>query len=300
MEIIKSVDELSDLLKLDKKLINWLIYGEKSKQYSQFEIKKSNGNIRTIFNPVFSLKVIQRWILEKILYDHPISRYSYGFKRDSGSPILHCLEKHRNNTYFLKIDIKDFFPSIDFKRVLYIFATIGFDKTISYALTRLCTYNDMLPTGAVTSPYISNLVCRKLDSRISTYCNKRDIVYSRYADDLIFSNNNRNDLKRIFNFVKSIIEDEGFAINETKTRFITPKSRKKILGLNIDNNCVYAPRELKRKVRAMTFYSIKNNDLKTRKELEGYVAFIESIEPNYRDRFDKYYEKVKNKFGINN
>ena len=51
-----------------------------------------------------------------------------------------------------------------------------------------------------------------MDIRIAGYCNKRDITYTRYADDLIFSCDNRDMLRKIYGMIKKIVEDEGFVV----------------------------------------------------------------------------------------
>uniref|UniRef100_UPI003FA42189 reverse transcriptase domain-containing protein n=1 Tax=Enterocloster clostridioformis TaxID=1531 RepID=UPI003FA42189 len=69
----------------------------------------------------------------------------------------------------------------------------------------MCVVDDELPQGAVTSLYLANLICRKLDLRIAGYCNKRNIVYTRYADDLTFSCDFRELLRKIYGMVKKIV-----------------------------------------------------------------------------------------------
>lgn len=93
---------------------------------------------------------------------------------------MYCAEKHKNNLYVFKLDLKDFYPSIKREKVYYAFANIGYNADVSNLLTNICVVDDELPQGAVTSPYLANLICRKLDLRIAGYCNKRNIVYTRY------------------------------------------------------------------------------------------------------------------------
>ncbi len=87
----------------------------------------------------------------------------------------------------MKIDLKDFFHSIDKSKIFYLFKGIGYNSLVSNILTNLCTYEERVPQGAITSPVISNLVCKKLDYRLSGVASKRGISYTRYADDMYFS-----------------------------------------------------------------------------------------------------------------
>ena len=64
-----------------------------------------------------------------------------------------------------------------------------FPRGVRILLTYLCTYNEFLPQGAPTSSYISNLVMRDFDEEIGSFCEKNNISYTRYSDDMTFSGN---------------------------------------------------------------------------------------------------------------
>lgn len=103
------------------------------------------------------------------------------------------------------MDLKDFFPSVKREQVFNQFLQLGYNTYASNLLTNICTLDGSLPQGAVTSPYLANLVCFKMDIRIAGYCNKRDITYTRYADDLVFSCDNRDMLRKIYGMIRGII-----------------------------------------------------------------------------------------------
>lgn len=189
------------------------------------------------------------------------------------------------------MDLKNFYPSVKRGRVFNQFLQLGYNTYASNLLTNICTLNGSLPQGAVTSPYLGNLVCYKLDVRIAGYCNKRDITYTRYADDLIFSCDNRDLLRNIYGIIKKIVEDEGFKINENKTRFLTPKVRKEIIGVTVNEGTIKAPKEMKRMIRAMIHYVIESGDYSNNDKIRGYVAYIDSIEKKYKNKVIKYIEK---------
>lgn len=216
LPMLTCFDDLVKEVSLSEKLVYWLTKRDAEGRYKTFFIKKKDGNKRKINAPSLALKIVQRWILENILYKIKTSQYSYGFKRDirKGSPLVYCAEKHKNNLYVLKLDLKNFYPSIKRESVCYIFKNVGYNADISNLLTNICVVNDELPQGAVTSPYLANLVCRKLDFRIAGYCDKRNIVYTRYADDLTFSCDDRELLRKIYGMIKKIVEDEGFCLNQ--------------------------------------------------------------------------------------
>ncbi|WP_027400035.1 retron St85 family RNA-directed DNA polymerase [Anaerovorax odorimutans] len=288
LPILTSFQDLVEQLRLTDKKVYWASSNHIIDKYNTFYIKKSNGNKRRIDEPKYSLKIIQRWVLENILYKIKVSPYSYGFKYTEGSPLVACSNKHRLNLFVLKMDLKDFYPSISKEKVYFQFLNIGYNTKVSNLLTNICTYNNSLPQGAVTSAYLANIVCRKMDYRIAGYCNKREIAYTRYADDLIFSSDNRELLHNTYGMIEKIITDEGFTLNKDKTTFMSPKNHKKVLGITINDNQVKAPKKLKREVRAKIHYQIATCDYSEQMKTKGYISYINSIEPNYKEKVTKY------------
>ena len=292
LPLMESFEDLVRYLRLSERLVFWLVSSD-SNRYTVFRIPKSSGDFRIIHSPVYSLKIVQRWILDNILYKIRISPFSFGFCVDGkGSPLVRVAEKHKNNLYVLKIDIKDFYPSISRQKVYNQFVNIGYNSCIASLLTSLCITDDCLPQGAVTSAYLANIVCRNLDYRIAGYCNRRDIVYTRYADDLTFSCDNRDALKKVHGMVKKILLSEGFSINSKKTMFLSPKVQKRVLGITINDNSIKAPKELKRLVRSMVYNSFLTKDYSCNDRIKGYIAYIDSIEPNYISKIKKYIKSL--------
>lgn len=292
LPVLTCFEDIVKEVRLDANLIYWLTKRDAYGKYKTFYIDKKDGTQRKINAPVLSVKLFQRWILENILYKIRTSQYSYGFEKKMGSPLVRCAEMHKNNLYVLKIDLKNFYPSIDRKRVFGEFVNIGYNDEVSDLLTNGCVLDDKLPQGAVTSAYLANLICRKLDSRIAGYCNKRNIVYTRYADDLTFSCDDRELLKRAYRMVKMIVEDEGFALNQKKTIFMTPKCQKRVLGITINDNLIKAPRETKRMIRAMLHYAVATGDYSMNNKIRGYIAYVDSIEKAYKKKCISYLVKL--------
>lgn len=294
LPMLTCFDDLVKELSLSGKLVYWLTKQDAEGRYKTFFIDKKNGEKRKINAPSLALRIVQRWVLENILYKIKTSQYSYGFTKGkrNGSPLVYCAEKHKNNLYVLKLDLKNFYPSIKREKVYYAFLNIGYNADISNLLTNICVVDDELPQGAVTSPYLANLICRKLDLRIAGYCNKRNIVYTRYADDLVFSCDDRELLRKIYGMVKKIVEDEGFCLNQKKTVFMTPKSHKEVLGVTINDSLIKAPKEIKRSIRAMIHYEVVTGDYTMNDKIRGYVAYIDSIEKNYKDKCISYLQKL--------
>lgn len=292
LPIFSDIETLAEEVRLTEKLVFFLTKEDAEGRYKEFSIPKKDGSTRHIAAPCVSLKLMQRWVLQNILYKVRVSQYSYGFNRSGkGSPLVRCAERHRNNLYILKMDLKNFYPSINRQRVFKQFLQLGYDTYAANLLANICTLHKKLPQGAVTSPYLANLVCYKMDMRIAGYCNKREITFTRYADDLTFSCDNRESLRNIHGMIKKIAEDEGFMVNEKKTQFMTPKVHKKILGVTVNDGLIKASKKIKKDIRAMIHYQIITGDYSDNELIRGYIAYVNSVEENYRKKILKYIEK---------
>lgn len=83
--------------------------------YISFDIPKKNGDFRTIYEPSNLLKTVQRNILKNILEEMKISKYASAYQK--GISLVDNVKVHINKSIILKLDIKDFFPSINFNMV---------------------------------------------------------------------------------------------------------------------------------------------------------------------------------------
>lgn len=292
LPMMKSFKDLVQNLRLSTRLVAWLA-SSSPQRYKTFYLTKKDGSERRIDAPTRSLKLVQRWILDNILVKIRVSPYSFGFKSgEKGSPLVKCAEKHKNNLYILKLDLKNFYPSIKRQRVYYAFLDLGYNSSVANLLSKICAKDDFLPQGAVTSAYLANLICRDLDYRIAGYCNKRDIIYTRYADDLTFSCDNRETLHNSLFTIRRIIEGEKFKLNTNKIHFMTPKCRKSVLGITLNENSLKAPNEMKRMIRSVIHYQIATADYTDNDKIRGYISYINSIEGTYKTQIVSYIKKL--------
>lgn len=291
--IINDFKHLAEQLSLTQELLYFLTY-KKQHCYTQKEIPKKDGTSRTLYVPHLALKVVQRWILKEILEKINVSYQAMAFVPKKNGLRVNA-EYHKKNIFILEMDIKNFFGSIQEKQVFQLFCKIGYNTDVSAVLANLCTYEDVLPQGAVTSPYIANLVTYHLDVRLNGLCSRKDIVYTRYADDLSFSSNNRTKLNSIEKIVKYIVKEEGFEINEKKTRYLSNDVKKTITGITINNEEVHVDKALKKKIRAMIFNSIVNKDYTRNDKIKGSIAYVDSIEKGYKDKILNYIIQITKK-----
>lgn len=285
----------------------------KKKKYKKIFIPKKDWTKRLLQVPVFKLKNAQRLILKKILYSKYsellISNVTWFIpnKWIKDNALFHVWKK-----YILKIDIKDFFPSISQDRIYWLFRKeFNFDHENSMYLSSLCTHNNQLPQWAPTSPMLANLIARFLDYRViwllKTYNqdNELNLTYSRYADDLTFSFNKKINVNIFINYVISILLEEWFYPNYKKISLIWQWKQQRVTGV-IVNTTSSVWRKYYKTFKSI-FYNIKKSwftwemlrwneknenkviDVNKFKQiLKWYLCFIRDISPIYYDKLNKF------------
>lgn len=111
---------------------------------------------------------------------------------EPGTSIKDNAENHCGRPVVIALDVKDFFPSLKYSRVLALFRRYTETENAAVMLAKLCTLYGHLPQGAVTSPHISNLLLHDLDFTLKLYALDHNLEFTRYADDLTFSGNPDN------------------------------------------------------------------------------------------------------------
>jgi RNA-directed DNA polymerase len=236
------------------------------KRYQSFTIKKKSGADRTIHSPIKGLKSILRslnFILQCIYEPHEAAT---GFVLEKS--IVDNAKKHVGHHYVLNMDLKDFFHTFDRNRVkmgfLYEpFNMNGEKEPLAFLLASLCTHpfefdgeeKTVLPQGSPTSPTLTNILCKKLDRRLTGLANRFGATYSRYADDITFSSPHNIYTDQVFNKeLKRIIEeDQKLVINPKKTRLQKTEYCQEVTGLII-NDKVNVRRRYVKEIRMWLYY----------------------------------------------
>jgi RNA-directed DNA polymerase len=279
------------------------VINSNSKHYRRFKIPKRKSGFREITAPYPALLECQYWIYENVLKGIEIHPCAHGFTFNKS--IITNSSFHINKPHFLKIDLKDFFPSIKIQRVIFIFRKLGYSNKISFYLARLCCHNNELPQGAPTSPIISNIIAKQLDIRLLSFAKKMNLYYTRYADDLAFSGNKIN--TKLIEYISNIIKDCGFEDNGDKTILQTYKGKRVLAGVSIADTEIKLPRSYKRKLRQeihfIREYGLTSHILKLKirhpnylQSIIGKVTFWLNIEPNCKFALESlsYLKKLEN------
>jgi len=317
---IQTVGELAQWLEVTPGELDWYadLKGITSKSanprlahYHRRIFVKRSGGIRLVEAPKRRLREIQRAILRGMLdriSPHPAA---HGFVK--GRSIHTFVAPHIHQHVVLKMDLRDFFPSLVCARIQSFFRMAAYPETVADLLGGLCSTSVSksfwnthplaasseeveesrllysrrhLPQGAPTSPALSNICAYRLDCRLSGLAQSADAHYTRYADDLAFSGGTRfaRSAEGFATHVAAILAEEGFAAHHRKTRVMRPGVRQHLAGMTVNRRANIPRRDfdrLKATLRNCARHgpSTQNRDGHSsfRQHLEGRVAFVESV-----------------------
>ncbi len=295
---ISSLQSLSDHTSLSPGLL-YKLATLNTRFYYRFELPKKLGGTRTIRNPSRDMKAVQAWILRNILDNAQVDQAATGFRK--GFSVAHNAAPHVRNGYLLCTDIEDFFHSITYQKVFTVFRSFGYRPSVAHLLSSLCTCDGALPQGGVTSPALSNIVCIKLDRRITGFVGRRNIAYTRYADDLTFSCMTPNRLIGIMPTIRHILEDEGFTLNQAKTRAMGPRQRRRITGLVVGDGLAGVGKQRKRYLRAVIHHLMMGQpDADKSAHLQGWLGLLNSVDKTGLKQLRDYATALSARHGVAN
>jgi RNA-directed DNA polymerase len=267
-------------------------------RYKVYTIPKVSGGERVIQHPAREVKFLQRWVVSNIFRYAPIHLTAMAYRR--GRNVRDNAIRHAQSRFFLKLDFEDFFPSIRSHDVTTILAQVS--STLPFALTtddpnivvKIVTRYGQLPIGAPSSPAISNSVMYGFDDAMSHLAHQYSCIYSRYADDIVFSTNIPYVLGEVLREVRQYLAVHtlpALRINEGKVVFNSKKRRVRITGLVIDcSNTLSVGRSEKRKIKALVHrFSTSRLDVERATYLKGYLGYVKSVEPTFVNALENKY-----------
>lgn len=272
-----------------------------SHRYKTYRIAKRTGGSREISHPAMELKSLQRWIADNILSKLPVHDSVYSYRIGRG--IRDHAELHKKQNYLVRIDFKDFFPSITAKDVtrLLIENRVKLPPLITAEdvryICKIVCRNGRLTIGAPSSPAISNAVLYSFDKHWSRVCIQRKIIYSRYADDIYLSTNIPNILGPTFSEIRNDLASREWpklAINRRKVVFTSRKHNRNVTGLTLTSDRrISIGHDKKRMLRSLV-YKFAQGELSVKdvSYLRGYLSYVKSVEPNFIAKLRMKYDSA--------
>lgn len=271
--------------------------------YVQFAIPKRNGRRRIIMAPKTRLKAIQRQLNEQLVSRLPVSEHAHGFRR--GRSVRTGAEPHVGRGVLLKMDLKDFFPSVTYGRVRGLLIAGGYGYPIAATLAVLMTESERQPVqledrlvhvpvgqryciqGAPTSPGLCNAICLRMDRRLAGLARKYGWSYTRYADDMTFSGDSDESLCDIRRLARQICRDEGFEVHPDKTRVMRRGRRQTVTGVTVNDVAGLSRRE-RRQLRAV-IHRLNNPSADrpatmSEAQLRGQLAWLNMLNPEQAEQ----------------
>lgn len=260
---LQSRQDVANLLEVsDKQLVYHLYIEFPRKKYTTFAIPKKSGGSREILAPDSALKIIQQKLNQVLQAAYEPKPSVHGFVE--GRSIVSNAKVHARRRHIFNVDLKDFFPSINFGRVRGMFMAPPYNRNaiVATVLAQICCFNNHLPQGAPTSPTVSNMICARMDAQLQQLAKRHKCTYTRYADDITFSTTRRllpsaiatisNETGRVEvgDELASIIRSNGFEINERKVRLLGRGRRQEVTGL-VTNLFPNVQRRYVRQIRAI-------------------------------------------------
>ena len=227
--------------------LTWWVYAlREDRRYTRFEIaRRGGGEPREILAPIKPLKDIQRRLATELskYYEPPLAVHGYV----EAKSIVSNASIHQDQRWVFRADIQNFFPSINFGRVYGLFKAFPFEypQDVASLLAQICCFENALPQGAPTSPVVSNLICRSLDSQLTRLARSERCFFTRYADDLCFSTNRATfppniasvdelGVLKASDALTHAVHSNGFQLNQSKTRRMHRTQRQRVTGLVVN------------------------------------------------------------------
>jgi len=308
LPVLRTSQDLAAAIGVSLARLRWLTFHRKGAtlvHYHRYQVPKKGGGMRAISAPKPTLSVAQQWVRLAILERLTVEPEAHGFVRDRS--VMTNAAPHVGRPVVVNLDVRDFFPSITFRRVKGLFRKLGYGEHVATVLALLCTEPPrlavevegrvyhvalgarQLPQGACTSPGLTNAICRKLDRRLAGLARRHGFTYTRYADDLTFSGDASDALGPLLKSVRGILRGEKLEEHPAKTRVMRRGRRQEVTGVTV-NDKLGVGREYVRELRAILHNAARhglesqNRDRHAdfRAYLRGRVEYACMVDPSRR------------------
>lgn len=204
---------------------------------------------------VYQYKSDENYILKFISYqlykyDYIFSNNLYSYRKTTG---VKCAIKRLpsingiNNMYGYKVDISNYFNSINIDILLNILSNTLYDDENLYNLLKQLLVNPYViyngniikeekgvMGGVPISAFLANLYLIEMDKYF--YDNK--IIYFRYADDILIFSNSKDELERYIQVLKNYLVKYKLSVNPDKEKYYNPHDEIEFLGFSFRDGII--------------------------------------------------------------
>jgi len=219
-ESIRNIASLARALKTSESELQ-IMASVANKSYSI--VPPPIGTTREIFNARPRLKAIHQKIKDELLGKVYFPNYLTGSIK--GRDYVTNAKLHTNKKILICEDVKKFFPSVTAEKVYDVWLSFfGFSVEVARLLTQLTTKDESLPQGAIPSSYLANLILWRDEPLLHAKFASREIVYSRYVDDMAMSasrNLDEKELSQLIADVYGMLRRNGLCAGRKKHEIFT-------------------------------------------------------------------------------
>jgi len=288
-------------------------FPDTSTKYDKFYIPKHSGGIREINAPMKDLADLQREIVSVFTHILKIKAHNNAFAYVPGRSTKDALIRHKNNKskWFLKMDVKGFFPNCDkvfiLKQFNQVYPLYLIEDSVLSRIIDVCLLDGGLPQGAPSSPLITNIIMLPIDYILNHKLfnfNKSHYCVTRYADDILISNEYHFNYRDIVKVVEDTFkkQEAKFVLNDKKTRYASSAGRNWNLGLMYNNQGnITVGHKRKKRIKNAMYAIIKDNcetitwSITDAQIVVGELAYLQQIEP---DALKEHISKLEKKYNV--
>lgn len=237
---ITSIKSLCSALDITEDELKSAINLPPCERYTKSEVPKANGKVRTVHNPHKLIRKIQRRINTRLF--NPKSQgsgvvewpyYLFGSIPNDKDPVdpidrdyIACARQHCLAQSVLKIDITDFFDNVHIDHVYSVFKNLlSYSDEVSSAISNICTLNNTLVQGALTSSYLACLCLYDVEPNTVIRLQRKGLRYTRLVDDITVSSTREGyDLSLAKNIIFEMLRGKDLPVNDAKTQIIYKSS----------------------------------------------------------------------------
>ncbi|MBP5279493.1 MAG: hypothetical protein J6Z03_03335, partial [Erysipelotrichaceae bacterium] len=252
---------------------------------------------------VYTYTKDETWVLKLLAYllydyDHKLSDNCYSFRRNINAS--HAFERIKkikdiNDKYVLKLDIHDYFNSIDVDQLLVILKSVIEEDDLYGFLKYLlkqdkCYFNGELieeKRGAMAGVPLASFFANFYLIDLDRHYEDDNIPFFRYSDDMIIFFDSKEQLDENFRFIESFLKDKNLQLNMDKYQVSGPGSPFEFLGFSYFNKQIdlsdVTIKKMKAKIRRKAKKIYTNRKKKGLSYNKAAKAMINSFDHKFYD-----------------
>lgn len=212
--------------------------------------KNHTDKKRIVYNYNFDEMIILKYISFLMYeYDYLFQNNLYSFRKHiSVKQAINKLSKYKNlnNMYGYKVDIKNYFNSVDISIIINNLKKDIKDEQllnllISILENKQVTYNNEIieeekgiMAGLPISAFLANYYIKEIDE----YFKNEKVLYLRYSDDIILFTNTKEERDKYIKILKELLNKYNLLINNDKENYYKPKDIWEFLGFSYENKII--------------------------------------------------------------